>query len=67
MDFTNRFNELLTNSNETNASLASALGISRQAITNLKSGFSLPSLFLLCKICEHFDVSADYLLGLSDY
>ncbi len=67
MKFTERFNEVLHGSKITQVQLAEKLDISRQAITNLKIGTSLPSLELLYKICKVLDVSADYLLGLSDY
>ncbi len=67
MKFTERFNEVLQGSKITQVQLAEKLEISRQAITNLKIGTSLPSLELLYKICMVLDISADYLLGLSDY
>ncbi|MGN0797122.1 MAG: helix-turn-helix domain-containing protein [Christensenellales bacterium] len=67
MQFTTRFCEVLKTSPISQTQLAMELGITRQAITNLKSGISLPSLDLLCRICKALDVSADYLLGLSDY
>ena len=67
MDFTGRFNQILKENHIKQAKLADDLGVSRQAITNLKNGASLPSLYLLFNICKYLDVSADYLLGLSDY
>lgn len=67
MDFTRRFNQILNENNISQAKLAAELGISRQAVTNLKNGASLPSLYLLFNLCKVLDVSADYLLGLSDY
>ena len=67
MDFTHRFNQIIKENHINQAKLADDLGVSRQAITNLKNGASLPSLYLLFNICKYLDVSADYLLGLSDY
>ena len=67
MEFTGRFNQILKDNHINQAKLADDLGVSRQAITNLKNGASLPSLYLLFNICKYLDVSADYLLGLSDY
>ena len=67
MDFTGRFKQILKDNHINQAKLADDLGVSRQAITNLKNGASLPSLYLLFNICKYLDVSADYLLGLSDY
>lgn len=44
--------------------VAYLLGLSKNAFTNYESGIREPSLDTLKKICELFDVSADYLLGL---
>ena len=47
--------------------VSSALGMSRNAFTNYENGYREPSLDNLKKICQFFDVSADYLLGLKDF
>lgn len=44
--------------------VAYLLGLSKNAFTNYELGIREPSLNTLKKICELFDVSADYLLGL---
>ena len=44
-----------------------ALGMTRNAFTNYENGYREPSLDNLKKICQFFDVSADYLLGLKDF
>lgn len=67
MEFTNRFNELLTNSKKNQAELAKYCNVSRQSITDYKKGRTLPSYDVLISICKFYDVTADYLLGLSDY
>ncbi len=36
-------------------------------ISNLRKGDNVPSVEVLMKVCKYLDVSADYLLGLSDY
>ncbi|MFA6866746.1 MAG: helix-turn-helix transcriptional regulator [Clostridia bacterium] len=64
MDFTKTFNILLETEKVKQVDLANYLHISKQAISNLKSGTSLPSLDILCGISKYFDVSTDYLLGL---
>ncbi len=46
--------------------VSSALGLTRNAFTNYENGIREPSLETLKKICVYFDVSSDYLLGLSD-
>ena len=46
---------------------SSALGMTRNAFTNYENGYREPSLDNLKKICQFFDVSGDYLLGLKDF
>lgn len=46
--------------------VAKAIGISRSAYSNYEQGIREPSLAILVKICDFFDVSADYLLGRVD-
>ena len=67
MKFTERFNELLKQSGKTQVEIAKALNITKQCVNDYKTGKSLPSLETLCALCRYLDVSADYLLGLSDY
>ena len=66
MKFTKIFNKLLSEEKVKQTELAKALNLSKQAITNLKNGTSLPSLDVLCGIAKYFDVSTDFLLGLED-
>lgn len=47
--------------------VSSALGMTRNAFTNYENGYREPSLENLKKICQFFDVSADFLLGLKDF
>ncbi len=65
--FKERFTEALKFSGISQKQLAGKLGISEGNITNWKKGENLPSVEILFKLCKIFDVSADYLLGLSDY
>lgn len=67
MEFTKRFNLILKSSGKSQVELAKYCNISRQSITDYKKGRTYPSYDILCLICKFFDVSADYLLGLSDY
>ena len=62
-----RFCELLKSSGKTQAELAEYLNVAKQCVSDYKSGKSIPSLPTFKKICEFFAVSADYLLGLSNY
>ena len=66
MDFTKRFNELLKTSNKTQVQIAKEIHVSKQCVSDYKSGKSFPSLDTLFLICHSLEVSADYLLGLSD-
>ncbi len=64
MEFTKIFNEILKQDKINQSQLAEKLNITKQAITNLKAGTSLPSLDLLCKISKTLNDSTYYLLGL---
>ena len=62
--FTERFNEVLGYSYVKQTALAKAANVSKQCISDYKSGKSVPSIDTLYLICKFLDVSADYLLGL---
>ncbi|MDE6790742.1 MAG: helix-turn-helix domain-containing protein [Clostridia bacterium] len=65
--FTERFNEILKNEKVSQVKLAEKIGLSKQCISDFKSGRAYPSIHTLRLICRELEVSADYLLGLSDY
>ncbi|MBQ7770908.1 MAG: helix-turn-helix transcriptional regulator [Clostridia bacterium] len=46
--------------------IAKEINVSKQCVTDYKSGKSFPSLETLCLICRCLDVTSDYLLGISD-
>ncbi|MBR1645191.1 MAG: helix-turn-helix transcriptional regulator [Selenomonadaceae bacterium] len=46
--------------------VAQALGVNRQVYQPYETGRTLPSVKTILKIAKAFDVSTDYLLGLSD-
>jgi len=65
--FPTRLRELMDSPPKTSQeTLANALGITRQAVSNYKSGQSSPDWKTIASIAKYFNVSADYLLGLSD-
>ena len=66
MNFTERFNEAIKLSDKTQVQIAKETQISKQCISDYKSGKSFPSLETLFLLCRCLDVSADYLLGLTD-
>lgn len=64
--FCERFNECLKFAQTKQTELARAAGVSKQCISDYKSGKSVPSIDTLYLICKYLDVSADYLLGLEE-
>ncbi|WP_420851366.1 helix-turn-helix domain-containing protein [Pumilibacter muris] len=65
--FTLRFREAIKTSGITQVELANRVKISKQCISDFKSGKSFPSIQTLRLLCKYLDVSADYLLGLESY
>ena len=66
MEFKKRFNEILKISGKKQTEVAAAANVSKQCVSDYKAGKSVPSLETLVLLCRFLDVSADYLLGLSD-
>jgi transcriptional regulator with XRE-family HTH domain len=66
--FPSRLSELMdeTIPKTTQETLAQYLGITRQAVGFYKSGQSSPDFSTLIKIAKYFNVSTDWLLGISD-
>lgn len=64
--FIKRFAELREEKGESNRDLQEAFGLSLSAIINYQTGKRTPDIAFLHKLAEHYNVSADYLLGLSD-
>jgi len=67
MEFTKRFNEVLKTCGKTQVEIAKAINVVKQCVNDYKTGKSYPSLETLYLLCKFLDVSADYLLGLTDY
>ena len=67
MKFKERFNEVLKQSEKKQTEIALALNLSKQCVNDYRTGKTLPSIETLYLLCKYLDVSADYLLGLSDY
>jgi len=63
--FAVRFRELMSEKKMTQEELAAVLKVTRQSVSNYSNGLYPPSETLL-DIAKEFEVSADYLLGLSD-
>ena len=47
--------------------VADSLGVTRGCYGNYEQGTREPPYAILAKICKLLDVSADYLIGLSDF
>lgn len=62
--FPERLRELMAEHGDTQSSLGRALGIQRQTVNNYMVRGSSPNADMLVKICLHYNVSSDWLLGL---
>ena len=47
--------------------VAEAIGVTLSAYSNYEQGLREPNNQILISLCKYYDVSADYLLGLTDY
>lgn len=66
MNFNTRLKQLRQKSKLTQGELARILGLKPTAISNYESNRNEPSFEKLIALSKYFDVSCDYLLGLSD-
>ena len=67
-NFIKIFNELIeyekkAHDDMTQVKISSALGFTKQKLSNLKSGYSAPSIDDLIIISDYFDVTIDFLVG----
>ena len=65
-DLAKRLKEVRLERGMSQAQVSKTLGLSRNAYTNYELGLREPSISILKQLCEIFEVSADYLIGLSD-
>ena len=70
MNNVNRFGERLLalreERKETQQQLADAIGITRQSLSRYETNERTPNIDLIYNIAKHYNVSSDYLLGLSE-
>ena len=64
MNFHTRLKELRLQTGEKQSDIAEIIGKSVQSYSSYEAGRE-PDYITLCKIAKHFDVSIDYLLGMS--
>lgn len=61
-----KLKELRQNHNVTQKQIAEHIGVTSVSVQRFEYGDRRPSLENIIKLCQFFNVSADYLLGLSD-
>jgi transcriptional regulator with XRE-family HTH domain len=64
--FSERLKTLRENHNMSQRKLSEVLGMGSTVVYFYESGKKLPSIEVLLKLSQYFNVSADYLLGLTD-
>jgi repressor LexA len=64
--FNDVFVKLLQERNISSYKLTKDTGIDNGLISKWKNGINLPSVDMLIRLADYFDVSADYLLGRTD-
>lgn len=66
MDYHKRIRELRIKSGETQQEIATLLETSQQAYLKYEKGINEMPVRRIIKLCKHYNVSADYLLGLTN-
>ncbi|MCI8651244.1 MAG: helix-turn-helix transcriptional regulator [Oscillospiraceae bacterium] len=64
--FAERLRKVRTDAGESREALSNALGLSVSQISEMENDRKGTTLEKLVVLCRHYNVSADYLLGLSD-
>ena len=65
MPFSYRLKELRTSNKATQKQVADAIEMSEQDYSDLENGIVEPKMSDVVKLCNYFNASSDYLLGLS--
>ena len=66
MEFKYRIRDLRREKNITADELGEIVGVSRFSVSNWETGRNQPNNDILIKLAEYFNVSVDYLLGITD-
>ena len=64
--FAQRVREVRKLHNETQKQLGDAIGTKANNVSEIESGKKTTTAEKIAKICQHYHISADYLLGLTD-
>ena len=65
--FTERLKELRTEKNINQVELSAEIGVSKGIISLWETGLREPGMYSLIQLAKFFEVSIDYLVGISDY
>lgn len=65
-EFGKRVKEARQKSGETQTDLGLYLGVKKSQVSELENGNTSTTVEKVAMICEHYKISADYLLGLKD-
>lgn len=66
MEYYKRIREIRIKNNETQQQLADLLETTQQAYLKYEKGINEMPIRRIIKLCEHYNLSADYVLGLTD-
>lgn len=66
MKYHERIRDIRLKSGETQQQIASLLETSQQAYLKYEKGVNEIPVWRIIKLCRHYNLSADYLLGLTD-
>ena len=64
MPFPSRLREIMEDRNKHQQDVSEHIGTTRQMVGRYKDGSTFPDVLTLTKLCEYFNVSADWFLGL---
>ena len=64
--FSQRLQTLRKSAGENQEALGAVIGIGKTGVSEMENGRKTTTLEKLAVICQHYNVSADYLLGLTD-
>lgn len=67
MDISSNIKFLRESHNLTQPQLAKSIGVSKGIISLWENGINEPKVTYIIKLCDFFNVSADYLLGRTGY
>ena len=66
MNYCDRLREIRLQHGETQQQIADVLGISQQSYMRYERGINEMPIRRIIVLCKHYNLSADYLLGLTD-